>query len=125
MSYTIKTTMNVVIEEAPGETYPMLLPWNKGLTAEGTTAHIGGGMIPAHANNVKVDLPTITTASTIWFYPDADMDVSLGSTNTGVIHVLAGGCIGFSHAAGPADGALRVTYTGDDPAAYCLVWGGT
>ena len=126
MSYTIKTTQILVLEEAAPPGYPpMLLPWEKRLEDTGTTARIGGGVIPAGATDAEISLPGVTNVTTLWFYPEADVEVSLGAENVGSIAVQAGGCIGFTHGSSPAMGALRVTYAGLEDSAYSVVWGGT
>ena len=126
MSYTIKTTQIVVLEEAaPPGLPPMLLPWEKRLVDAGTTARMGGGVIPVGATNLEVVFSGVATITTLWFYPDADVEVSLGNGNSTTVAVQAGGCIGFTHGGGLASGALRVTYAGAEDSTFSVVWGGT
>jgi hypothetical protein len=125
MPFTIKTTMNVVLEEYAAAGYPpMLLPWEKRMTADHTTARMGGGVIPPGSNNVTVDFPGITTLTTLWFYPEVAMSVIFGAANAEPIDVQAGGCVGFTQSSLDAASALRVTYTGTDPGGYSVVWAG-
>lgn len=127
MSFTIRTTQIIVLEETQAPGYPpMLLPWEKHLEDIGTTARIGGGVIPAHSTNLEILLSGADTVTTLWFYPEATMDVSLGAGNADKITVNAGGCIGFSRGGGPGSGELlRVTYDGDEDSSYTVVWGGS
>jgi hypothetical protein len=126
MSFTITTTQILVLEETQAPGYPpMLLPWEKRLLDAGTTARIGGGVIPAGANNLEVVFPGVEMITTLWFYPEADVEISLGNGNNTKVTVHAGGCIGFTHGIGLASGSLRVTYGGAEDSSYAVVWGGT
>jgi len=125
MSFTIATTQIMVLtQDLTGGYPPMMLPWEKRISDAGTTARIGGGVVPAHADELVIELPGITTVSTLWFCPDAAMDVFIGAGNTVATPVLAGGCVGFTAGALSATGILRVTYDGDDDTTYAIVWGG-
>ena len=127
MSFLIKTTQIMVLEEVTTPGYPpMLLPWEKRLEDAGPTARMGGGVIPAHSTELPVALPGIVTVSTLWFYPAAALTVFLGVGTTVGLPMLAGGCLGFTvGAAEYGDDFLRVTYTGDEDMAYTIVWGGS
>ena len=125
MAFNVKTTMQLVLEEnGTGTIPPMLLPFEKRLTDPAPHAHTGGGVVPPHTENFVVQLPGITTLTTFWFYPDADMDVLLGEGTTTPVRVLAGGCLGFAHGSAPAEGVLRLSYDGDEPASFTFIWGG-
>ena len=126
MPYTIHATLSLVVQETPGVPSPMLLPWQKALTDAGTTARIGGGLIPAATADVPITFPNLTTLSTLWFFPEADMEITLGDgTHVTAVPVQAGGCFGFIHGSLPATDALLVTNVGAEPAGYSVVWGGT
>lgn len=125
MSFTLKTTMTIVLQESPTEGYPpMVLPFEKRLEDAHPHARMGGGVIPPGAQNAKVDFPGLTTLRTLWFYPEAAMSVLIGAANGEAVVVEAGGCVGFTHGSLPAANALRITYTGTAPGGYCVVYGG-
>ena len=126
MAFTLKTTMNVVLQESPAPALPgMLLPWEKKLSDDAATARMGGGIVQPQSQDYKVTFPGITTLTTLWFYPEAPMAVKLGGGSPAALQVQAGGCVGFTHASVPADEALRVTYDGTEPAGFFVVWGGS
>jgi hypothetical protein len=124
MSFSVQTKINMVVQESAGETYPMLLPWERHLTDQGSTARIGGGVIPPGSQNLLIAFPNITTLTTLWFYPEVAMQVTLGNGQNQALSVGPGGCVGFMGAAVAASNALHVTYTGTDPGGYCVVWCG-
>lgn len=126
MAFTIQTVMNVVIQEPPGGSapQPLLLPWEKRLQDEAPYARIGGGLMPPHSNKTKIDFPGITTLTTLWFYPAAEVDVYIGGVNSTPTHLLPGACIGYTHGSMAAASALAITYQGSDPAGYYVVWAG-
>jgi hypothetical protein len=126
MSFTVQVKTTYVIQEtAVGQTYPMLLPWERWLTDDVKShARIGGGTIPPNSTNFQVDFAGITTLTTLWFFPEADMEVTLGSNINQSVPVQAGGCVGFMRAVIPSNDALRIKYTGTEPAAFSVVWAG-
>lgn len=126
MAFSVKTTLDFVLQESPAQGLnPMLLPWSRLVEDAGGTARMGGGVIPAGAQNVKVDFPGITTLSTLFVFPDADVEIVYGPANAQPIPVLAGGCTGFSRGNYPADQGLRFTYAGTQDASFVMVWAGS
>ena len=125
MPFTVRSTMNIVLEESPGQISPMLLPWARLIEDAGPTARIGGGTIPVSSSDFQVSLPGITTVTTLWFFPEVDMGVKVGAGNATPIVVSGGGCYGFSHGSLAASGAIRVDYNGADPGPFTVVWCGS
>jgi hypothetical protein len=125
MSFTVQAKMIIVVQESPGGLSPMLLPWERLVTDEGKShARMGGGSVPPNTTDLHVDFPGITTLTTLWFFPEADMDVTLGSTLNQATPVKAGGCIGFMRGVVSASDALRLRYTGAEAANFAVVWAG-
>ena len=124
MSFAVKTNFTIVVQE--GDSGGMVLPWQKGMICEDSTARIGGGSVPSGTDKLTVVFAGITTLTTLFFAPEVAMEVRWGSPDAAPMQVEAGGVVGFTKGNMPADEALTVSYTGEGGAAggFCVVWGG-